>query len=69
MSGLQYINRSKYSTYAHNNRKFGHSLRPLVVFFLVHEGVMEEEQFWWIFILMAEKLACLSLLRHMRELM
>ena len=28
MSAPQYSNSSKYTIYAHNNQKFGHSLRP-----------------------------------------
>ena len=32
-SAKQYSNSSKYTTYAHNDQKFGHSLRPLFFFF------------------------------------
>ena len=53
-SAPQYSNSSsKYTIYAHNNQKFGHSLRPPIFFFQVHEGVMEEGKFWWILILIA----------------
>ena len=45
-SAPQYSNSSKYTVYAHNNQKFGHS----------HEGVKEKHKFWWILILIAMKL-------------
>ena len=32
-SAKQYSNSSKYTTYAHNNQKIGHSLRPLFFLF------------------------------------
>ena len=42
----QYGNNSKNTTYAHNNKKVGHSFRPLFAFFFkVPKGVMEEEKF------------------------
>ena len=39
---IYYRNSRKYSIYAHNNQKFGHSLRPP---FFFHEGVKEGHNF------------------------